>query len=245
MTIITEKHTVNFTVSHVEGGNLVPVWCDFFDNFPTISKLSFSKRSGWSFTPDSSVRAMSEAALRTAFDYWESECQQAGWSLLVEGVGPGVGCIYLAESEGETVTNIDYFMTAEEATEQARMCWSHLLEKEKTDPHNSVSSWCVRLADLTCNSGLECTWDYSFWGYDGNFESKRWLEEREAYQERKEKAEPIAEAIRYADDWSSVSTELEELCKLAGMEVEWQQADGDTFESVAEAAADELGVEIY
>ena len=245
MTIITEKRTVNFTVSHEEDGKSAPVWCDFFDSFPAISKLSFSKRNGWSFTPDSGVRVMSEAALQTAYDYWEAECQQSGWSLLVEGAGPGVECIYLTESEGETVTNIDYFMTAEEATEQAHMYWNHLLEKEKVDPHNSVSSWRVRLADLTCDSDLECTWDYSYWGYDGNFESKRWLEEREAYQERKEKAEPIAEAIRYADGWSSVSAELAELCKMAGMEAEWQQADGDTFESVAKAAADELGVEIY
>ena len=77
MTIITEQRTVNFTVSHEEDGKPASAWCDFFDNFPMIGELPYSKRRGWSFVPDSGVRAMSEAALRTAVDYWEAEWQQA------------------------------------------------------------------------------------------------------------------------------------------------------------------------
>ena len=36
-----------------------------------------------------------------------------------------------------------------------------------------------------------------------------------------------------------------ELCEAAGMEAEWDAADGDNFEAVLEAAAEKLGVEIY
>lgn len=36
----------------------------------------------------------------------------------------------------------------------------------------------------------------------------------------------------------------EELCKLAGLEDEWKEADGKTFEQVLYKAADVLGVEI-
>ena len=37
---------------------------------------------------------------------------------------------------------------------------------------------------------------------------------------------------------------LAELCEAAGMIDEWNAADGETFESVAFAAAEKLGVEI-
>lgn len=35
-----------------------------------------------------------------------------------------------------------------------------------------------------------------------------------------------------------------ELCEAAGLEKEWEEADGETFESVIYAAAEKLGVEI-
>ena len=60
-----------------------------------------------------------------------------------------------------------------------------------------------------------------------------------------EKIERLAQIIRTSDTWDSVSDELAELCEAAGMADEWAQADGETFERVAEAAADKLGVEIY
>ena len=56
------------------------------------------------------------------------------------------------------------------------------------------------------------------------------------------RAAEIAEIIRTADIWDMES--LAELCELAGMSEEWEAADGDTFESVAYAAAEKLGVEI-
>lgn len=52
----------------------------------------------------------------------------------------------------------------------------------------------------------------------------------------------LAEKIRTADVWDM--DDLKELCIAAGMESEWESADGDTFESVAQEAADRLGVQI-
>ena len=52
----------------------------------------------------------------------------------------------------------------------------------------------------------------------------------------------IAEEIRNSDEWNF---ELcEELCKLAGLETEWEEADGETFELVLENAAEILNVKI-
>ena len=56
------------------------------------------------------------------------------------------------------------------------------------------------------------------------------------------RAYEIAEEIRACDEWN---LELcEELCKLAGLGDEWEEADGETFELVVEKAAEILGVEI-
>lgn len=57
-----------------------------------------------------------------------------------------------------------------------------------------------------------------------------------------ERAAEIAEIIRNADTWDEEA--LAELCELADMTEEWEEADGETFESVAFAAAKKLGVEI-
>ena len=56
------------------------------------------------------------------------------------------------------------------------------------------------------------------------------------------RAAELAEIIRNSDTWDLEA--LEELCELAGMAEEWKAADGETFESVAYAAADALNVEI-
>lgn len=56
-------------------------------------------------------------------------------------------------------------------------------------------------------------------------------------------ADKIAQQIRDSAEWDSDL--LAALCKLAGMEAEWAAADGESFERVAEAAADKLGVNIY
>jgi hypothetical protein len=52
----------------------------------------------------------------------------------------------------------------------------------------------------------------------------------------------IADAIRSSQDWDKDL--LEKLCDLAGMSKEWKAADGETFEAVAFAAAEKLGVKI-
>lgn len=53
--------------------------------------------------------------------------------------------------------------------------------------------------------------------------------------------ELVAE-IRNNSEWDM--NQLQELCELAGMAEEWDAADGETFEKVAFAAAEKLGVEI-
>ena len=53
-----------------------------------------------------------------------------------------------------------------------------------------------------------------------------------------------ASAIREADTWDDCENECAELCRLAGMESEWREADGETFEAVLIEAAKKLNVEI-
>lgn len=54
----------------------------------------------------------------------------------------------------------------------------------------------------------------------------------------------IASAIREADTWGDCENECAELCRLAGMESEWLEADGETFEAVLIEAAKKLNVKI-
>lgn len=55
-------------------------------------------------------------------------------------------------------------------------------------------------------------------------------------------AQEIAKDIKAMDTWDNDL--LKELCEAADMMEEWDQADGETFEAVAFAAAEKLGVEI-
>lgn len=55
-------------------------------------------------------------------------------------------------------------------------------------------------------------------------------------------AEKIARQIRNSDIWDE--SLLKKLCELAGMTNEWKAANGDTFEVVANKAAEKLGVGI-
>jgi hypothetical protein len=59
---------------------------------------------------------------------------------------------------------------------------------------------------------------------------------------RIEEAQEIAQELRESDTWDE--DQLKKLCELAGMEEEWEQADGEEFEAVAYKAAEKLGVEI-
>ena len=54
----------------------------------------------------------------------------------------------------------------------------------------------------------------------------------------------IASAIREADTWDECEPECAELCRLAGMESEWKEADGGSFEDVLIEAAKKLNVKI-
>lgn len=61
----------------------------------------------------------------------------------------------------------------------------------------------------------------------------------------KEEAKKLAETIKNADNWMDVWSEVMELCKLAGLEDELANADGDTFEQVVVRAAEALDVEVW
>lgn len=52
----------------------------------------------------------------------------------------------------------------------------------------------------------------------------------------------LAEAIRTCDEWDPET--LCELCERAGLSLEWSKADGDSFESVVNRAAEILEIEI-
>ena len=52
----------------------------------------------------------------------------------------------------------------------------------------------------------------------------------------------LAQEIRNSQEWDL--DRLAELCELAGMSEEWEEADGETFEQVAFKAAGKIGVEI-
>ena len=52
----------------------------------------------------------------------------------------------------------------------------------------------------------------------------------------------LVKAINEADTWDNDL--LAELCARANMTEEFENADGDSFESIAYAAAEKLGVEI-
>jgi len=54
--------------------------------------------------------------------------------------------------------------------------------------------------------------------------------------------EAVVDRINDSETWNIA--DLERLCELAGMEKEWYESDGESFESVAYAAAKKLGVEI-
>ena len=55
-------------------------------------------------------------------------------------------------------------------------------------------------------------------------------------------AEILANKIKESGEWDPEL--LRELCDLAGLSQEWEEADGEGFEAVAYRAAEILGVEI-
>ena len=59
---------------------------------------------------------------------------------------------------------------------------------------------------------------------------------------KQEEAEDVAERIRNSDTWDM--DDCKELCRLAGMEKMWDEADGESFEGVVFEAARKLRVDI-
>lgn len=56
-------------------------------------------------------------------------------------------------------------------------------------------------------------------------------------------AEEIAEKMREDTYWDN--EDATELCELAGLTDEWNNADGDEFENLIYKAADKLGVVVF
>lgn len=56
-------------------------------------------------------------------------------------------------------------------------------------------------------------------------------------------AEIIAREIRERDTWSDDLNR--QLCEMAGLLDQYEEADGESFEAVVESAAEKLGVSIY
>jgi AMMECR1 domain-containing protein len=52
----------------------------------------------------------------------------------------------------------------------------------------------------------------------------------------------LVKRINASDEWNA--EDLAELCEMAGLEKEWQEADGETFEQVVFKAAEILNVRI-
>lgn len=58
-------------------------------------------------------------------------------------------------------------------------------------------------------------------------------------------AAKFADAIRYAKSWESCKDDCRQLCDMAGMADEWDNAEGETFECVLDRAAEKLHVRIW
>ena len=56
-------------------------------------------------------------------------------------------------------------------------------------------------------------------------------------------AAEIARRIPEADEWPAY--DCRRLCQMAGLEAEWDKADGESFMAVLDHAAEVLGVNIY
>ena len=82
--------------------------------------------------------------------------------------------------------------------------------------------------------------EYIINGEECWYDELMWLPDELA--DRQAEAVELAKEIRESDEWDS--DKLARLCELANMSDEWEAADGETFESVAYEAAEELGVEI-
>ena len=72
--------------------------------------------------------------------------------------------------------------------------------------------------------------------WDDNF-----FDDCEKFREEHEEL-AVAYRISMSDEWNP--EDCRRLCELAGIEDEWDAADGETFEQVAYKAAEILGVEI-
>lgn len=86
-------------------------------------------------------------------------------------------------------------------------------------------------------SGCGCGWHFEIKCDQQEFSLvEQWLQEREHL-------EWLADRIKNSQEW--IPELLLELCELAGLETEYEVADGDDFELVVEKAAEILAVEIY
>lgn len=93
---------------------------------------------------------------------------------------------------------------------------------------------------FTSTEMLDDLWDKCFDSAAEQLEAL--LEDQSATTQPTPEAEEVAERIRENAGWDF--NDCEELCHLAGLDIEWEEADGSEFESVVYAAAEKLGVEL-
>lgn len=99
----------------------------------------------------------------------------------------------------------------------------------------------VKLTDfITTEEMGNSLWDMCFDAAAEQLENQ--LGERDDESQPTPEAEEVAERIRENAGWDL--NDCAELCHLAGLDIEWEEADGSEFESVVYAAAEKLGVEI-
>ena len=89
----------------------------------------------------------------------------------------------------------------------------------------------------------ELVYNHSSWEYVNNRieeEFARILNETEV--EEKDETAELIQKIVYSSEW--VLEDLAKLCSIAGLEKEWNESNGDTFDQVVCKALEVLGVEI-
>lgn len=127
-------------------------------------------------------------------------------------------------------------------------CKEHLVQA-------TGSAYCAGCKELaqSINSILTELDKMEFLGYTGknarkarkNKEEKKMatiIRKGDEFTYESEEAQQIAAKIAASDEWSA--DDCKKLCELADMLKEWEEADGETFESVVYDAAEKLGVEI-
>lgn len=126
------------------------------------------------------------------------------------------------------------------AAERARRAWLDQLRSALIDAAGAAA--CAGLIDTAHHiNAIALDIDRKTCYTDTRQRRQARKDEDEKTMKRTE-AQELAAKIAAADTWNE--NDCKKLCELAGMLDEWNEADGETFESVVYDAAEKLGVEI-